>query len=126
VLRGFVVLDGLDAHEGHAAGAPLLGQLLNAPVELRDRLRELLLPRRVRRRLELPLHLGPREAARFELAHALGIGPLGALTSLPSFLFAFFHALGEAAFRVDEAFSSVTHISPDYDGMNAQCTMPNA
>jgi hypothetical protein len=35
----------------------------------------------------------------------------------------FFHALGEAGFRVDEAFSGITHIS---ELCNAQCSMHNA
>ena len=67
----------------------------------------------MRGNLELPLHLGPCEAERFKLPHQLGIGPLTALACSSFFLFSFFHALGEAGLRVDEAFSGVTHV-PDY------------
>jgi hypothetical protein len=39
----------------------------------------------------------------------LGIAALADLPRFLLFLLAFFHALGEAGLRVDEAFSSVTH-----------------
>ena len=36
------------------------------------------------------------------------------LAGLATFLFPFFHALGEAGFRVDESFSGITHVTgPD-------------
>jgi hypothetical protein len=57
----------------------------------------------------LALHLRPCETKRFELADTLGIGTLASLTCLAFFLFSFFHALGEAGLRVDEAFSGITH-----------------
>lgn len=84
-------------------------QLRDAPIELGDRLPELLAACLMRRELELALHFRARQPARFELAYALGIGRRGGLLCLLLLLFPFFHPLGEAGFRVDEAFSSVTH-----------------
>ena len=84
--------------------------MLDPLLDLDQRLRQLLLPRRMRRQLQLALHLRTRELQRFDLTDALRIGTLGALTRLPLLLFPFFHALGEAGFRVDESFSSVTHV----------------
>jgi ATP-dependent helicase Lhr and Lhr-like helicase len=77
----------------------------------------------VRRQLELPLHFGTCETERFELSHPLGIGAFPSLPCLPLFLLAFFHTLGEAGLRVDEAFSGVTHVH-DYSMHNARYTMP--
>jgi len=59
------------------------------------------------------------------LPSLLGVGTFRRLTCLAAFLFTFFHALGEAGFRIDEAFSSITHML-NYVMPNAQCTMPNA
>ena len=64
----------------------------------------------MRRQLELALHFGPRQFQRLDLADALGIGALAGLPRLPLLFFAFFHALGEAGFRVDESFSGITHV----------------
>jgi hypothetical protein len=83
--------------------------LRDSPVELRYRLSQLLLPRLMRGELQLALHFRAREPARFELARAFRIAALGGLPGPFLFFFAFFHALGEAGFRVDESFSSVTH-----------------
>ncbi len=58
--------------------------------------------------LELALHLGLGETERLELPCALGIAALGDLPGPLLFLFAFFQSLGEAGFRIDESFSSVT------------------
>jgi len=87
----------------------LFGQLRDPFVELLDRLRELLLPGLVRGQLELTLHLGSGEAERLELPRLLRVTAFGRLAGPLLLLFAFFHALGEAGFRVDEAFSGVTH-----------------
>src|SRR5262245_590559 len=87
-----------------------LRELSDPFVELFERRCQLLLARLVRRQLELPLHFGSRETERFELPRLLRIPALGGLTGSLFLLFAFFHALGEAGFRVDEAFSGVTHI----------------
>jgi hypothetical protein len=57
----------------------------------------------------LSLHLGPGEAERFDLSNPLRVRTLSILAGLTSFLFAFFHTLGEAGLRVDEAFSGITH-----------------
>jgi len=84
-------------------------ELRDPPIELGDRLPELLPTRLVRRELELAPHFRARQPARFELACALGIGRHGGPACLLLFLFPFYHPLGEAGFRVDEAFSSVTH-----------------
>ncbi len=53
----------------------------------------------------------------------LGIGTFRGLTRLAAFLFTFFHALGEAGFRIDESFSGITHM---LELCNAQCSMHNA
>jgi len=79
-------------------------------VDLSHRLRQLLLASGVRGRLELALCFGSRQSQRFNLPRAFRVQALDTLTGLASFLFAFFHPLGEAGLRVDEAFSSVTHI----------------
>jgi hypothetical protein len=85
-----------------------------------------MLARVVRGNLELPLHFGPGETARLELPRTLRVRTLPCLAGLAFFLFAFFHPLGEAGFRVDESFSSVTHIPIIQCRMqNAKCTMPN-
>jgi hypothetical protein len=111
--------------EGDHVPPQLLRQRGNPFVELGYRLRELLLARGVRGDFELPLHFRPRETQRLYLPGLLGVGTLRRLTCLASFLFSFFHALGEAGLRIDEAFSGVTHIL-NYLMPNAQCTMPNA
>jgi hypothetical protein len=105
----------------------LLRQRCDALLNLGERLLQLLLARRVRRELELTLHLGPRKTERFDLPHALRVGTLSILAGLASFLFSFFHALGEAGFRVDEPFSGITHAF-DYPCTvgNSQCSMLNA
>src|SRR4051812_603024 len=79
----------------------------------------------MRRELQLPLHLGAGKAERLDLPRTFRIGSFATLACFSFFLFAFFHALGEAGLRVDEAFSSVTHI-PDYSMQGTLCTMPNA
>jgi hypothetical protein len=102
----------------------LLRQRCDPLLNLGERLLQLLLARRVRRELELTLHLGPRKTERFDLPHALRVGTLSILAGLASFLFSFFHALGEAGFRVDEPFSGITHAF-DYPCTvgNSQCSM---
>ena len=63
----------------------------------------------MRRQLELALQLGARQATGLELTNPLGVAALGNLARLLLLVFPFFHALGEAGFRVDESFSSITH-----------------
>jgi hypothetical protein len=120
MLGRFVVLESEQTPE-------LLRQRRDAFLDLRDRLFQLLLSRRVCRELELALHLGPRKTERFDLPHALRVGTLSILAGLASFLFSFFHALGEAGFRVDEPFSGITHAF-DYPCTvgNSQCSMLSA
>jgi hypothetical protein len=84
--------------------------LLDPLLDLGQRLRELLFPRRVRRQLELTLHFRSRQLQRLDLADTLRVRAFAALARLPLFFFAFFHPLGEAGFRVDESFSGVTHV----------------
>ena len=78
-------------------------------VDLGESLLQLLLASIVCSEVELPLHLGPREAQRFELTHPLRVSGSDTLACLSLLLLAFFHPLGEARLRVDEPFSSVTH-----------------
>jgi len=87
--------------------------LFDSLVELGDGVRDLLLARRMRRQLELALHFGASQAARLELSESLGVTTFGGLSCFLFFLFALFHPLGEAGFRVDESFSGVTHAT-DY------------
>ncbi len=77
----------------------------------------------MRRQLELTLHLGPRKSQRLELSNLFRVGTLRSLTRFAAFLFSFFHALGEARFRIDKPFSGITHI---HELSNAQCPMHNA
>jgi hypothetical protein len=79
----------------------------------------------MRRELELPLGLGLGESERLDLSQTLWIGTLSILAGLATFLFPFFQSPGEAGFRVDEAFSGITHRSR-LSMANAQCSMPNA
>ena len=67
----------------------------------------------MRRHFELALEFDPRQTERFELANAFGIAAFRNLACFLLFVFPFFQSLGEAGFRVDESFSSVTH-KPDY------------
>ena len=96
--------------EGAEAG-DLLRERRDSLLDLRDRLSDLLFAGRVRRHLELALHLSLGEPQRLDLSDALGVWPPGVLAGLASFLFPFFHALGETGLRVDEAFSGITHRS---------------
>ena len=78
----------------------------------------------MRRELELPLCLGSGESERLDLSQTLWIGTLSILAGLATFLFPFFHALGEAGLRIDEAFSGITHgliIHGHCPMLNAQC-----
>jgi hypothetical protein len=84
-------------------------QLRNAPIQLRDRVAQLLLPHLVRGQLELTLHLGASQAAGFKLPCALRISALRGLAGFPFLFFAFVHPLGKTGFRVDESFSGITH-----------------
>jgi hypothetical protein len=79
-------------------------------VQLGQRVRQLLLARRVSRQLELSLQFCARQLQRFNLSNALGVGTFRALARLPFLFFTFFHALGETGFRVDEPFSGITHV----------------
>ena len=74
----------------------------------------------VRRQLQLTLDLYSSQTARLDLVRALRIASLDRLARRPSFLFNFVHTLGEARFRVDESFSSVTH-APDYTDLESIC-----
>jgi hypothetical protein len=90
-------------------------QVRDSFVELLDGLDKLLFPRLVRGQLELALQFRSGKPEGLELPRLFRIATLGRLAGPLFFLLSFFHALGEAGFRVDEAFSSVTH-SPDYTG----------
>jgi hypothetical protein len=94
-----------------AEGENLLRERRDSLLDLRDRLSDLLFAGRVRRHFELALHLGLGQPQRLDLSEAFGVWPPGVLAGLASFLFPFFHALGEAGLRVDEAFSGITHRS---------------
>jgi len=118
-----MVFGGLMVVEGVHVPPYLLRQSRDSLVELGYRLGQLLLPCRVRRQLELTLHLGPRESQRLELPNLFRVGTLRTLTRLAAFLFSFFHALGEARLRIDKPFSGITHI---LELCNAQCSMHNA
>ena len=59
--------------------------------------------------LELALQLRTRQTEGLELAHTFGITASGYLAGFLLFVFPFFHALGEAGFRVDESFTGITH-----------------
>ena len=107
VFGGLVILE--SRHDGTRAKGALLGEFLNPSVELCDSLTELLLAGLMCRHVELPLHLGACQPQRFELPRPLGVAALGRLSRLPLFLFALFHSLGKAGFRVDESFSGITH-----------------
>jgi hypothetical protein len=113
--------------EGDHVPPQLLRQRRYPFVELGYRLRELLLARGVRGHFELALHFRPRETQRLYLSGLLRVGTLRRLTGLASLLFSFFHALGEAGFRIDESFSGVTHIlelsNAQRSMHNAQCTL---
>ena len=97
--------------EGRRLRLLLLREIGDAAVELADRVLQLLFARRMRRQLELTLQLGSREPERLELPEALRVAADGRLSCLTLFLLAFFHALGEAGFRIDESFSCITHVS---------------
>jgi hypothetical protein len=86
-----------------------LGQVGDPPIELCDRVLELLTPRIVRRRVQLPLRLRAREPARLQLPRALGIGTHDREPASLLLLLALFHPLGEAGLRIDESFSGITH-----------------
>jgi hypothetical protein len=88
----------------------LLRELGDSALELAYRVLDLLPSRGVRRQFELTLQFRSRQATRFELTNPLGIAGRRCLSRLPLLLFAFFHALGEAGFRVDESFSCITHV----------------
>src|SRR5919106_2773505 len=96
---------------GGLQASGLLRQLRDPFVEFGDGLADLLLAGSMRREFELALHLGARQAAGLELTGPLRVAALRGLSCLLLFLFAFFHALGEAGLRVDEPFSGVTHAS---------------
>jgi ATP-dependent Lhr-like helicase len=117
VMLGLIVIAEGDHDSKRLSGAlvhplspmPLLRQLGNAPLDLGDRLPNLVPARLVRGELELALHFGASQPARFELAQPFGIGGLDRLACFLLLFFPFFHPLGEAGFRVDESFSGVTH-----------------
>ena len=85
------------------------GQIRDSTIELGDRVFQLVLARVVCGDIELVLHFGACEAARFELPYQLWIAADGCLSGLPLLLLPLFHSLGEARFRVDESFSGITH-----------------
>ena len=105
-----MMLGSLVVFQGEQNRPPLFRKRSPPFVDLGDGLRELLLARGMRSGVHLALHLGARKTQRLDLSCAFGIDTLGPLPGAPSFLFALFHSLGEAGLRVDEAFSSVTHI----------------
>lgn len=72
----------------------------------------------MRRPLELTLQIGPRKTARLELPLAFRIAGLHNLPRLLLLFFPFVHSLGETRLRVNEPFSSVTHIS-DYTELDS-------
>jgi hypothetical protein len=73
-----------------------LRQLLDAFVDFRNRVRQLLAASLMGGELHLSLHFDPRQLERFNLSRALRVGALASLARLSLFFFAFFHALGEA------------------------------
>ena len=88
----------------------MLRQCLDSLVQFGDRLRQLLLPRLMCGRFELPLQLGAGEAVGLELAYLLGIAEHRPLLRLLALLFQFVHALLDARIGVDQSFSSITHV----------------
>lgn len=90
---------------------PLLSELGDSAIQLRDRVDQLLFARRVARQFRLTRHLRPRQTQRLELAGTLRIAALRTLAGPALLLLSFFHPLGEAGFRIDEPFSGITHVS---------------
>jgi hypothetical protein len=86
-----------------------LRELRDPAIELRERLRQLLLPRLVSGELELPRRLGTGQAAGLQLTRELRITPPDSLLAPAFLLFPFLHPFGKAGFRVDESFSGITH-----------------
>jgi hypothetical protein len=118
-----VVLGSLVVFQGEQNVLSLFQQRSQPLVDFSNGLRQLLLPRGVRRGVHLALHLGARQTKRFDLSYTFGVNAFRALPRVASLLFAFFHSLGEAGLRVDEAFSCVTHtlrlsthIRPNHNG----------
>ncbi len=95
--------------EGDHVPPNLFRQRGNSLVELGYRLGQLLLARGMRGQFELALHFRSRQTQRLYLPGLLRVRTLRSLTRLAAFLFSFFHSLGEAGLRIDEAFSGVTH-----------------
>ena len=70
---------------------------------------DLLFPHGMRGRFRLPLEVRLRQAKRLELAQLLGVELRLCGTAPPPLGFPFFDLFLDARFRVDEAFSGVTH-----------------
>jgi len=104
-----MVLGGLVVLGSDQSVSPLLRERREPLVDLGEGLHDLPLPCCVRRGFQLALQFGAGQTQRLGLSHALWIHTLGALLAGTPLLFALFHPLGEARFRVDESFSCVTH-----------------
>lgn len=89
---------------------PGRGQGLEALFDFRDGLTELLLPHVVRGRFELPLGFGLGQSQRLYLPDPFGIDLGNTEPRLPAFLLPLFHALGKPRLRIDQSFSSITHV----------------
>jgi len=68
----------------------------------------------VGRRIELALQFDAGQTQRFHLACHLGVDLRAAILRHPAAFLEFIHALLQARFSVDQAFSGVTHESDDY------------
>jgi hypothetical protein len=89
---------------------PGSGQRLQALLDFRERLTELLLPHVVRRHFQLPLGFRLGQAQGLYLPHLLGIDLGSTKPCLTAFLLPFFHALGKPRLGVDQSFSCITHV----------------
>ena len=81
------------------------------PLDLGDRVSNGLAPGRVRRQFELSLQFDAREAERLALADPLGIDARFLVARRLADLFQLFHPLLQSSVRVNQSFSSVTHVS---------------
>ena len=79
------------------------------PVDFRDRVLDLFATHGMRRRFELALQLGARQAQRLERTGAFRVDLRPAIPRGLAAFFEFFHALLQARVGVDQSFSSITH-----------------
>ena len=83
--------------------------LSQALVDFGNRELDLLLTDRMRGRFCLPLQVRPGQPERLELAYFLGVDLRPSAAAAAPLGFSFFHLLLDARFRVDQAFSGITH-----------------